>query len=148
MIRFRGYFLLWKTIWTPSGGEQIYSHDRYLLTVYAPIRGQRLIKFWRFQAGGLLEIFGLLPPKASKNGLLGQKSDGLFKFGHSGGLINNGLLFARIRHLYILTMHLYVMWSTAWLKMENTAWIWYYSRKNLLVSIFSLLATEVNMYLL
>ena len=49
-----------------------------------------------------MEIFGLLPPKASKNGLLGQKSDGLFKFGHSGGLINNGLLFARIRHMYIL----------------------------------------------
>ena len=135
MIRFRGYFLLWKTIWTPSGGEQIYSHDRYLLTVYAQIRSRRLIKFWSFQLSRW-NFFGLLPPKASKLNVWDKKSDGLFKF---GGLIKNGFLFARIRHLYILTKHLYVMWSTAWLKMENTAWIWYYSRKNLLASIFSLI---------
>ena len=39
-----------------------------------------------------------MPQKASKRGLLAQKSGGLLEFQSSGGLIKSGLLFARIRY--------------------------------------------------
>ena len=38
-----------------------------------------------------------MPQKASKRGLLAQKSGGLLEFQSSGGLIKSGLLFARIQ---------------------------------------------------
>ena len=40
-----------------------------------------------------------MPQKASKRGLLAQKSGGLLEFQSSGGLIKSGLLFARIRYV-------------------------------------------------
>ena len=64
------------------------------ITVSAQIRGRRLIKILGFYGGGLLQF---LPQKASKRGLLAQKSGGLLEFQSSGGLIKSGLLFARIR---------------------------------------------------
>ena len=42
-----------------------------------------------------------MPQKASKRGLLAQKSGGLLEFQSSGGLIKSGLLFARIRYFYL-----------------------------------------------
>ena len=39
-----------------------------------------------------------MPQKASKRGLLAQKSGGLLEFQSSVGLIKSGLLFARIRY--------------------------------------------------
>ena len=39
-----------------------------------------------------------MPQKASKRGLLAQKSGGLLEFQSSGGLIKSGLLFVRIRY--------------------------------------------------
>ena len=41
-----------------------------------------------------------MPQKASKRGLLAQKSGGLLEFQSSGGLIKSGLLFARIRYVW------------------------------------------------
>ena len=41
-----------------------------------------------------------MPQKASKRGLLAQKSGGLLEFQSSGGLIKSGLLFARIRYIH------------------------------------------------
>ena len=61
-------------------------------TVSPHIERWQFIKIWGFFGGGLLKFLGFLPQKASKSGLLGQKSGGLFKFGCSGGLIKSGVL--------------------------------------------------------
>ena len=71
------------------------SVNTIIITVSASIdrHCQRFVKIWGFFDGdGLLEFIGFLPPKASKSGLLGQKSGGLFKFCWSGGLIKSGVL--------------------------------------------------------
>ena len=49
---------------------------------------------WGFQGEELLKILSI---KASKSGLLVQKSGGLFKFCCTGGLIKSGVLYASIR---------------------------------------------------
>ena len=66
-------------------------------TVSAQIRGRRLIKKLGFYGDGLLQFFPKMPQKASKRGLLAQKSGGLLEFQSSGGLIKSGLLFAQIQ---------------------------------------------------
>ena len=63
-------------------------------TVPTHINLLRFIKIRGFQGGGLLKI---LPIKASKSGLLVQKSGGLFKFCCIGGLNKSGGLYVLIR---------------------------------------------------
>ena len=60
------------------------------------------------------------PQKASKRGLLAQKSGGLLEFQSSGGLIKSGLLFVRIRYVVstgkVLTRMTYIQFI-------NQSWI-------------------------
>ena len=51
-----------------------------------------------FYGDCLLQFLPKIAQKASKRGLLAQKSGGLLEFQSSGGLIKSGLLFARIRY--------------------------------------------------
>ena len=56
-----------------------------------------------------------MPQKASKRGLLAQKSGGLLEFQSSGGLIKSGLLFARMRYMEkmnLLKTYLGTLWGS------------------------------------
>ena len=66
----------------------------------ALLKGWRSIKLWGFFSGGVFEFFQFFPQKAPKRGLLEQKSGFLLELCQSGGLIESGLLFARIRYLF------------------------------------------------
>ena len=56
--------------------------------------------------------------KASKSGLLVQKSWGLFKFCCTGGLIKSGALYASIRYLHTYYLNTTSCSCTEWYKIE------------------------------